>query len=72
MRTRQLKEERIDSYFGGVVRNESQKLPNHKQRMLDNFKRLHEASKPVSSCACGICVPNSEFDWDELAESLVK
>lgn len=67
-----LREERIDPFPGMIIHNESQKLPGHKARMLGHFKRTHRLFNPVKYCTCGICVPNSEFDWDKLAEDLVR
>ena len=64
--------DRIDSDFAGmVIHNENSKLPGHKERMLAHFKRIHEELKPITGCTCGICLPNTKFDWARLAESLV-
>lgn len=73
-----LSAERID-LSGGAIRNESNKLPGHKQRMLAHFQRNHKAIGPLRDhtrsnkkiCNCGIYKPNNEFDWDRLAESLI-
>jgi hypothetical protein len=71
------KTERIDLYRGIRVANESSKLPGHKKRMLEHFKRVHRESGPIYDnvahrrCNCGICTPREDFDWDKLAKRLI-
>ena len=55
-----LQAERIDLQ-GGVVHNESNKLPGHGQRMITYEERIHTAIGPSRSqkggklCSCSIC-----------------
>ena len=72
-------EDRLETFCGIHIANESNKLPGHKERMLAHFKRIHQAMKPflfydgydIKACNCGICKPRKNFNWDRLAENLI-
>lgn len=41
MRTRRLKDERIDSFKPtGIIRNQSNRLPGHEKRMREHIERV--------------------------------